>query len=62
FGLVRLEDVLRLVDKCPDEIELVFTGRYAKPEVLERADLISEVKCIRHPIEKGLVGRVGIDH
>lgn len=62
YGLVRLDDALRLIDDCPDGIELVFTGRYAKPEVLERADLISEVKCVRHPIEKGLVSRVGIDH
>lgn len=61
YGLVRLEDSLRLINKCPDGVELVFTGRYAKPEVLECAGLISEVKCIRHPIDKGLVSRVGID-
>lgn len=62
YGLVRLEDALALVDACPDEVELVFTGRYARPEVIARADLVSEVREINHPMRKGIVSRVGIDH
>lgn len=62
YGLVRLADLLGLVDGCPADVELVVTGRGAKRELLERADLVSEVRCLRHPIEKGIVNRVGIDH
>ena len=61
YGLVGLDEVMGLVDACPTGIELVFTGRYAKPEVIARADLVSEVHEIKHPMQKGLVNRVGID-
>ena len=62
YGLVRLEDALALVDSCPDNVELVFTGRGARPELVERADLVSEVLEIKHPMQQGYVNRVGIDH
>jgi len=62
YGLVRLEDALALVDACPQDVELVFTGRGAKRQVLERADLVSEVREVRHPYQKGFVNRVGIDY
>ncbi|MFO7676279.1 MAG: cob(I)yrinic acid a,c-diamide adenosyltransferase [bacterium] len=62
YGLVRLGDALALIDACPPEVELVFTGRYACREVIERADLVSEVLDIRHPIRKGIVSRAGVDH
>jgi cob(I)alamin adenosyltransferase len=62
YGLVKLEDALGLVDSCPDEVELVFTGRGAKRAVLERADLVSEVHEVKHPYQKGFANRVGIDY
>jgi cob(I)alamin adenosyltransferase len=62
YGLVRVEDALALIDSCPDDVELVFTGRAARPEFIERADLVSEVKEIKHPMQQGHVNRVGIDH
>lgn len=62
YGLVPLEDVLALVRSCPAEVELVLTGRNARPELLELADLVSEVREIKHPYQKGIVNRVGIDH
>ena len=62
YGLVKLADALELVDSCPATVELVLTGRGAIKELLERADLVSEIKCVRHPFEKGVVNRVGIDH
>jgi len=62
YGLVRLDDALALIDVCPEDVELVFTGRGAKPEVLERADLVSEVREVKHPYQKGFVNRVGIDY
>jgi len=62
YGLVKLDDALALIDGCPDEVELVFTGRGAKRAVLERADLVSEVHEVKHPYQKGFVNRVGIDY
>lgn len=62
YGLVKLDDALGLIDACPDNVELVFTGRGAKPAVLERVDLISEVREVKHPYQKGYVNRVGIDY
>jgi cob(I)alamin adenosyltransferase len=62
YGLVKLEDAMALIDSCPASVELVFTGRGAKPAVIDRADLVSEVKEVKHPYQKGIVNRVGIDH
>jgi len=62
YGLVKLDDALGLADACPDDVELVFTGRGAKQAVLERADLVSEVHEVKHPYQKGFVNRVGIDY
>jgi cob(I)alamin adenosyltransferase len=62
YGLVPLDEVLRLIDECPREVELVLTGRAARPAVLDRADLVSEVREVKHPYQKGIVSRVGIDY
>ena len=62
YGLVSLEQLMKLVRSCPNSIELVLTGRYAKPDVIDAADLVSEVREVKHPYRKGIVGREGIDH
>ncbi|HTW90258.1 MAG TPA: cob(I)yrinic acid a,c-diamide adenosyltransferase [bacterium] len=62
YGLVKLDDGLALIDACPENVELVFTGRAVKRAVLERADLVSEVHEVKHPYQKGFVNRVGIDY
>jgi cob(I)alamin adenosyltransferase len=62
YGLVQLADALALIDSCPRELELVFTGRSAKREVLDRAALVSEVREVKHPYQQGIVSRVGIDY
>jgi|UniRef100_A0A7V3PSX2 cob(I)alamin adenosyltransferase len=62
YGLIPLAEVLKLVRSCPAEVELVLTGRNAPAPLLELADLVSEVKEIKHPYQKGIVNRAGIDH
>jgi len=62
YGLIPLERVLKLVHDCPSGIELVLTGRYAKQEVIDAADLVSEIQETKHPYQKGIVGREGIDY
>ena len=62
FGLVSLEQVLELLDNKPEDMELVLTGRYAHPEVVKRADLVTEMIEIRHYYaEKGVDARDGIE-
>jgi cob(I)alamin adenosyltransferase len=61
FGLIPTQEVLQLLDKKPAGMELVLTGRYAPPEFLERADLVTEMKNIKHYYEKGVPNRVSIE-
>ena len=62
WKLIQLEDVLSVLDDKPKTVELVLTGRYAHPEVIARADLVTEMKEIKHPYRKGLSSRRGIDY
>ncbi len=62
FGLVKLEQVLELLEKKPEDMELVLTGRYAHPEIVKRADLVTEMVEVRHYYaEKGVDARDGIE-
>ncbi len=61
-GLITAEQVLDLLDKKPDSIELVLTGRYAPAKVMERADLITEMNMIKHPFVQGIAARRGIEY
>ncbi len=61
YRLITVDDVLGLVKMKPDSMELVLTGRYAKPEVIQQADLVSEILEIKHPYQKGVTCRKGID-
>ncbi|MBT4209439.1 MAG: cob(I)yrinic acid a,c-diamide adenosyltransferase [Candidatus Komeilibacteria bacterium] len=59
--LLKLEDILHLISQKPDDLELVLTGRYCPPEVMDKADLITEMKVIKHYIKTGLPARPGIE-
>lgn len=61
YQLVGLEEVLSLMDAKPYGVELVVTGRYAPEEILDRADLITEMKEIKHYYTQGVLSREGID-
>lgn len=61
LGLLKIEEVLGLIKDTPKEIELVLTGRYAPPEIIECADLVSEIKEIKHYYKKGIKARKGIE-
>ena len=60
--LVDLEQVLALLDDRPERLHLVLTGRYAAPEVIERADTVSEVSEIKHAYRKEIEPQPGIDY
>jgi cob(I)alamin adenosyltransferase len=62
FGLIGLAEVLGLLDAKPEKVELVLTGRYAHPDVVKRADLVTEMLDIKHPYAEGIGGRKGIEY
>jgi cob(I)alamin adenosyltransferase len=61
FDLIPLSDLLQLVDSKPVTVELVLTGRNAKPELLEKADLVTEMVERKHYYAKGVPARKGIE-
>jgi cob(I)alamin adenosyltransferase len=60
-GLAAIEDIKKLIEKRDRHIELVLTGRGATKELLDLADLVTEMKKIKHPFEKGTDARRGIE-
>lgn len=61
-GMVDKEAVIRLIKKKPDGTELVLTGRGAPQEIIELADYVSEIRPIKHPFDKGINARKGIEY
>lgn len=59
--LLNEEGILNLIDQKPDNLELVLTGRYCPDKVMEQADLITEMKAIKHYADSGLDARKGIE-
>lgn len=47
-GVISCDDLLRLINTKPDSLELVLTGRDAPPALIERADLVTEMRCVKH--------------
>ena len=60
--LISLEKVLELIKSKPKRVELVLTGRYAPNEIIEVADLVTEMKEVKHPFNKGYEARKGIEY
>jgi len=61
FGLVPVADLLSLIESKPKNMELVLTGRYAKPEVIEKAEYVTEMLAKKHPFDTGRKARPGIE-
>ena len=61
LGLIPVGDVLELIRSKPDQMDLVLTGNYARDEVVDAADLVTEMREIKHPFQKGIKARKGID-
>jgi len=60
-GLLTVEEVCALVDSRPATMELVLTGRKAPQELIERADLVTEMNCVKHYMDRGVSARRGIE-
>ena len=61
FGLVPEDQVLDLIKHKPAKLHLVLTGRNAKPEIIANADLVTEMKEIKHPFKQGIKAQKGIE-
>lgn len=61
FGLLTVEEVLAFLDQRPEHVEVILTGRRAPPELIERADLVTEMREIKHYYQQGVLARKGIE-
>jgi cob(I)alamin adenosyltransferase len=61
FSFLKTEDVLSLLEEKPEPVEMVLTGRYCPSKLIEKADLVTEMREIKHYYRKGVIARRGID-
>lgn len=61
-GLLKLEDIVNLIKQKPANLELVLTGRYCPPEILDLADLVTEMTPVKHYFYQGQKARRGIEY
>jgi len=62
WKLIDVEEVLKLIEEKPQNMELILTGRHADQRLIERADLVTDMVEIKHPFHKGIKARRGIDY
>lgn len=61
-GLLSLEQVLALLERKPPQLHIVLTGRGAPPELIERADLVTEMRLVKHPYrDQGIAAQRGVE-
>ena len=62
WKLIELDDVIELIKNKPKNVELILTGRYAHPKIIEMADLVTDMQEVKHPYHEGVLARDGIEH
>ena len=58
---IRDREIIELIKEKPEKLDLVLTGNHAKEEIIELADLVTEMKEIKHPFKSGIKAKKGID-
>lgn len=61
FHLISLEEMLEIIKSKPDGVEMILTGRYAPPELIAAADLVTEMVEVKHYFKRGVQARDGIE-
>ena len=61
LGLIDVQEIIKLIKEKPSNLDLVLTGRDVKEEIVELADLVTEMKEIKHPVKSGIKAKKGID-
>ena len=62
WKLLDVSEVLELIQNKPENVELILTGRYADDRLINSADLVTEMVKIKHPYDRGMEARGGIDY
>lgn len=62
YNLIELDEVVKLIKDKPPRVELILTGRYADNGLIEMADLVTEMVKVKHPFDKGIKARKGIEY
>jgi len=62
FGLINLEDVIKILEKKKKKTNIILTGRRAHLKIMEEADLVTEMRKIKHPFDKGVKAKKGIEY
>lgn len=62
YGLFSVEELLDLIDHKPEHVELVITGRWVDKKIIEKADLVTEMREIKHYYKQGVLARLGIEN
>jgi cob(I)alamin adenosyltransferase len=62
FGLIECDDVVKLISTKPPDMELILTGRDAPQELIDLADLVTEMRLIKHPFQQGITARKGVEY
>ena len=60
--LIPLDQVLSLICAKPPRVELLLTGRDAPPEIIKTADLVTDMEAVKHPFQRGVKARRGIEY
>ncbi|MGA6925609.1 MAG: cob(I)yrinic acid a,c-diamide adenosyltransferase, partial [Desulfosarcina sp.] len=61
YGLFAADEILTIISQKPDPVELVITGRGADARIIDKADLVTEMKAVKHYYQAGVTARVGIE-
>lgn len=61
FKLIKLEEIIRIIKQKPKNVELILTGRYCPQELVDLADLVTEMKEVKHYYQEGIKSRRGIE-
>ena len=61
FKLIKTEELIEIIKLKPEKVELILTGRYCPDELIELADLVTEMKEVKHYYQKGIKSRKGIE-
>jgi cob(I)alamin adenosyltransferase len=62
LGLIKIDDILKILADRPAALDIIITGRNAHEKLIERRDLATEMKEIKHPYRKGILAKQGIDY
>jgi cob(I)alamin adenosyltransferase len=60
--MISIDEVIQLIKNKPEHVELILTGRNAPKEIIEAADLVTEMREVKHPYAKGVQPRKGIEY